>query len=118
MVQIHNKELQRRNQKYLKHLKKNATKYEIEFKKKLVEWHINAKFQKGFFIPFHRIADFYISKPHYVIIEIDGGYHNDISEKDAYKDKMWLEKRGMRTIRIKNEDVKDFTKERFLELLK
>lgn len=84
--------------------KHKAMKTELRFKEWLDENKIYYKFQKGFLIPFHRIVDFYIPN-HGLIIEIDGGYHNDIKEKDSYKDDTWAEERGMRTIRILNKDV-------------
>ena len=58
-------------------------------------------FQKGFLKPFHRIVDFYL--PQYrLIIEIDGGYHNDTKDKDDIKGKVWGR---FKTLRILNEDV-------------
>lgn len=58
-------------------------------------------FQKGFLKPFHRIVDFYLPKKK-TIVEVDGGYHKHTRERDALKDKLWLEQRGMKTIRIPN----------------
>jgi very-short-patch-repair endonuclease len=86
-------------------LKKKATKAELIFKDYLDKQKIKYIFQKGFLTPFHRIVDFYIPRGG-LIIEIDGGYHNDILEKDNHKDKIWGEK-GFKTIRIKNSEIFD-----------
>ncbi len=65
---------------------------------------VHFKFQKGLLKPFHRIVDFYI--PFWrIIIEIDGGYHKAIVKKDTHKDNVFKNQRGMKTLRIKNEDV-------------
>jgi very-short-patch-repair endonuclease len=97
------------NNVYRDEILKKPTKAELIVKEWLDE---NAKdigikkrvmFQKGFLVPFHRIVDFYIPREN-IIIEIDGGYHNDIKEKDARKDFVWL-MRWMKTIRITNEQV-------------
>lgn len=94
------------NSKYRKQLKKKATKAELIFKKYAESLNYKVMFQKGFVTPFSRIADFYIPK-YSLIIEIDGGYHKDIKAKDDFKDLMWLRKRGIRTLRILNDEVFD-----------
>ena len=101
-----------RNSKFLKELRKNATKAELIVKEYLESKNIWFIFQKGFLIPFHRIVDFYIPKVG-IIIEIDGGYHKDTEDKDSRKDYAWL-MRSMKTIRITNEQVYDGT---FKELI-
>ena len=93
-----------KNSVYCKELKKKPTRAELIVFDYLKEEGIKFKFQKGFVKPFHRIVDFYLTG-HKVILEVDGGYHNSIKEKDEYKDKLWLDKRGLKTIRITNEQV-------------
>ncbi len=93
-----------KNNLYRRQLRKNPTKEELIFKEYMSEIEQDVSFQKGFITPFSRIVDFYIPKRK-VIIEIDGGYHLNTTRQDNYKDLMWLQKRGMRTLRIKNEDV-------------
>lgn len=85
-------------------LKKRATKAELIFLDFLKEKQVKHKFQKGFFLPFHRIVDFYIPYER-LIVEIDGGYHKDIIQKDYIKDVRWLRERNMRSLRITNEEV-------------
>lgn len=95
------KDTQRNNSKYKIELIKRATKEELIFKQYLDDNHIRYMFQKGFLKPFHRIVDFYL--PQYrLIIEIDGGYHNDTKDKDAKKDLIW---NRFRTLRILNCDI-------------
>jgi very-short-patch-repair endonuclease len=103
--------LQRRNNKYRNELKNKATKQELIFKNYLEEKRIKFIFQKGFLKPFHRIVDFYI-KRYRLIVEIDGGYHKDIAEKDKYKDKTW---RRFKTLRILNEQVDNGTYKKIFE---
>lgn len=97
------KVLIKQNNRYLKELRSKPTRTEKLVGKYLVERGIYFIFQKGFFKPFHRIADFYLPKRK-IIIEVDGKYHNNKLEKDRQKDLGWV-LRGIRTIRIKNEDV-------------
>lgn len=58
--------------------------------------------QQGFYTPMYRIADFYLPE-HYLIIEIDGSYHDPA--KDRIKDERFLQARGIRTVRLTNEQV-------------
>lgn len=102
------KQKQIRNIIYTRHLRHNPTKEELIIKRWLKENNINHRFQKGLLIPFHRIPDFYIPKVK-ILIEIDGGYHLNTVEKDKNKDEIFLEKRGMRTIRITNDEVNNGT---------
>lgn len=92
-----------RNSLYRGELKQKATPAEILFEEWLKEQNIRYMFQKGFLKPFHRIVDFYIPKTR-TIIEIDGGYHSYIEDKDNKKDLIWS-KKGYKTIRIRNEEV-------------
>lgn len=99
------KRLNRRNSKFINILRKKATKEEVIVGKWLLQQNIYFIFQKGFFNPFHRIVDFYL--PRRGIVEVDGGYHNDIKDKDDNKDYLWNKYRYMRTLRITNEQVLD-----------
>jgi very-short-patch-repair endonuclease len=58
--------------------------------------------QQGFYTPFYRIADFYLPDRN-LIIEIDGSYHDHA--KDRMKDERFLAARGIRTLRLTNEQV-------------
>ena len=89
---------------YRKELSKNATDAELIVRDFLIKNNIKHKFQKTFIKPFHRIVDFYIPKKK-IIIEIDGGYHNNVTEQDKKKDFLWLKARNCKTIRITNEQV-------------
>lgn len=97
------KQLQIKNNEYRNKLIKRATPEEIIFKNYLYNNKHRFCFQKGFFKPFHRIADFYL-KYYKLIIEIDGGYHKDTIEKDDLKDQLWASLK-FRTLRITNEEV-------------
>lgn len=94
-----------RNSLYAEQLKQRYTKTEKIFGDYLWENKVYFKFQKGFLVPFHRIVDFYLPDFN-LIIEIDGGYHQDekTNAKDTLKDEVWIRK-GYTTIRILNEDV-------------
>ncbi len=96
---------QKRNSRYLKELRKKATKSELKAKEWLEKNDIHFIFQKGFLKPFHRIVDFYIPGKK-IIIEIDGGYHVNTKDFDRKKDVTWA-KKGYRTIRISNETAED-----------
>lgn len=98
------KQKQRNNFKYRDKLIKKPTKEELIVKSWLDKQGYKYIFQKGFLKPFHRIVDFYIPKKK-IIIEVDGLYHEYIRDKDLMKDKSYLKKRRMRTIRINNEQV-------------
>lgn len=112
------KYLAKRNTKYLRQLRKKATNAEIKFGYVLCELKIPFIFQKGFFKPFHRIADFYVPKRK-IIFEIDGGYHKNIKDRDDKKDSWYGIERGMKTIRVLNEEVENIEqlKERLASLI-
>ena len=93
-----------KNSVYRKELELNPTMAELLVKQYLEEIGISFKFQKGFVKPFHRIVDFYIPNLS-TIIEVDGGYHDLIKEKDLQKDYLWKHQRGMKTIRLMNDEV-------------
>lgn len=50
------------------------------------------------------IADFYLPKPHKLVIEVDGGYHEHQKNYDRWKDR-YYKSRGFKVLRIKNESV-------------
>lgn len=90
-----------------KKLTEKATKSEITLKKKLDELNIKYIFQKGFIVgEFYCIVDFYIPRPFFVCIEVDGKYHDspEQKKKDWAKDN-YLRSRKFKILRIKNEDV-------------
>lgn len=103
------------NSLYRLQLRNNPTKAEIIVGDYLYERKIPFQFQRGFIVPFHRIADFYIEHLK-IIIEVDGGYHKDITEKDKNKDMIWGRK-GITTFRITNEEVFDGTFKRKLDAI-
>lgn len=91
-----------------KYLRENPTESELLFYNRLKKSGINFIFQKCFIAnDYYCIVDFYLPKPHKLVIEIDGEYHNEKNQlvKDAYRDKYLTEKRRMNVIRIKNSDV-------------
>ncbi len=99
------KNTQKRNSKFRLELKKKATKQELIFKEFLEKRRIKFIFQKGFLKPYHRICDFYIKK-YRLIVEIDGGYHQDFWAKrsDERKDKVWSR---FKTLRLLNQEVEN-----------
>lgn len=103
--------IQKKNARFIKELRKKATKAEELLGKYLIQRGIYFIFQKGFLKPFHRIVDFYLPVRS-IIIEVDGGYHNTIKKKDDYKDARWKKERYLHTIRITNQEVYkgDFSK--------
>jgi very-short-patch-repair endonuclease len=83
-------------------LLKTATRAEHAFCYYLVRKGFRFRQQQGFYQPFYRIADFYLPD-HNLIIELDGGYHDPV--KDKAKDQAFLTERGIRTLRLTNEQV-------------
>jgi very-short-patch-repair endonuclease len=100
-------ETRQRNEKFRRDLIERATPQELKVKSFLESRGVHFMFQKGLLVPFHRIVDFYIpgSKTKRLIIEIDGGCHNDTKAKDANKDRSALSQRSMPTLRITNAQV-------------
>lgn len=100
-----------RNSVYRRELKKKATPQELKVKAFLEDRKIRFQFQRGFIRPYHRIVDFYIQyyedRKIRLIIEVDGGYHQTIREKDELKDRTAWEERKMKTLRITNGQVDD-----------
>lgn len=111
------KDRQRNNFKYRNNLILRITKEEFVLKSWFEFNKIRFMFQKGFLKPFHRIADFYIPNRK-LIIEVDGGYHELIKKQDELKDFLFKQKRGMKTIRIKNEQIWDKSYQKTLGFLK
>lgn len=105
----YNKELQRNNLRYLKVLRNRPTRSEKDIQRLLNELGVKYIFQKGFVKPFHRIVDFYLPRPHRIIIEVDGKIHDSLVWKDNSKDSKFKIYRGMKTLRIKNEDTNTMT---------
>ena len=94
-----------RNDLFRRILKRDATPAEIAVRRYLRIIGIKrVMFQKGFFKPWHIIADFYFPGRK-LILEIDGGYHNKQKAKDARRDAEFLRVRGIRTVRVTNEQV-------------
>lgn len=90
----------------------SSTEEELFVLQKVREIFPNCKFQKGF-LAYNKsfiIVDIYIPKPYYVVIEVDGNYHDNIEmiNKDQTRDQWLLDKRNVKVIRIKNADVHDF----------
>jgi very-short-patch-repair endonuclease len=82
--------------------KQRTTPAENVFCSYLASLGLSYRFQQGFYRPYYRIADFYLPALN-VIIEIDGPCHD--REHDERRDK-WLEQaRGIRTIRLTNDQV-------------
>lgn len=95
----------------LKYLRENPTPSEVIFLNRLKEARINFIFQKGFIEGnYYCIVDFYLPRPNKIVVEIDGGYHNDALQvfKDNNRDRYLKEYRGFEVVRIKNEDVETF----------
>lgn len=110
---------QRLNFKRKEILIKKATDHELEIKKLLDENKIKYMFQKGFISGngFY-IADFYFPKPIKKILEIDGKYHDTDEQKQYDKRRdMYFLKRGIKTIRIKNDETKNMTIDSIVRLL-
>ena len=63
------------------------------------------------------VADFYCAD-HKFIIEVDGKYHDQQKERDQSREETIMEK-GLRVLRIKNEEVKEIekVKEKILEFI-
>lgn len=102
---MYKKEHQQLLSKYKKNIK--ITKYEDIFANKLNELNIKYIRQKGFLKDANccYITDFYLPKPHKIVIEIDGEYHQQRQLNDWKRDWYFKYKRGIKTVRFKNEEV-------------
>jgi very-short-patch-repair endonuclease len=85
-------------------LRKHATAAENEFCWYLDKLGLSYRFQQGFYSPYYRIVDFYLPD-HNLIIEIDGPYH-DVDD-DRRRDELFASVRGIRILRLTNEQVLD-----------
>jgi very-short-patch-repair endonuclease len=82
--------------------KQRATPAENVFCSYLASLGLSYRFRQGFYTPYYRIADFYLPTFN-VIIEIDGPCHDP--EKDRRRDTWFEQVRGIRTLRLTNEQV-------------
>lgn len=82
----------------------STTDAERAFARYLARLGVRFTEQQGFYTPCYRIADFYLPEQN-LIIEIDGGYHKATTAKDRLKDAAFLEARGIRTLRLTNDQV-------------
>lgn len=102
----------RDNQRLLEEYKRNHKDTEAEalFEQFLLQRGIYYKKQKGFLSKTNRrfyIADFYLPKPYKLIVEIDGGYHQNQQEYDEERDRYFVQVRKIGVLRIPNELVYD-----------
>lgn len=82
--------------------RQRATPAENLFCSYLASLGLSYRFQQGFYTPFYRIADFYLPTLN-IIIEIDGPCHDP--EKDKSRDECFERVRGIRTLRLTNDQV-------------
>ena len=82
--------------------KQRATPAENLFCSYLASLGLSYRFQQGFYTPFYRIADFYLPALN-IIIEIDAPCHDP--ETDQRRDEWFERARGIRTLRLTNEQV-------------
>ena len=82
--------------------KQRATPAENLFCSYLASLGLSYRFQQGFYTPYYRIADFYLPDLN-LIIEIDGPCHD--TEKDRQQDARFEHARGIRTLRLTNDQV-------------
>lgn len=102
----------------IKTLRERATPSELIFKERLEALNIPFIFQKAFISDdYYCIVDFYLPKPHKIVFEIDGSYHDTDEQKikDKRKDKYLIKKRKFSVIRVSNELVYDFNLSFLLE---
>src|SRR4051794_36328405 len=77
------------------HLRKNPTAAEHEFRCRLDALGLDYRFQRNFYHPFVRMADFFIPSLN-LIVEIDARYHD--AGTDRRKDEEFERVRGIRTL--------------------
>lgn len=98
---LYNKKLVSRSREF----RKNRTKAEIIFwdkilkNKKITDYKFTQQKPLADFI-----ADFYCSKL-LLVIEIDGGIHNELKDKDKERSEILLYKYGIKVIRYKNDNI-------------
>ena len=104
----------------IKQLKENATEAELIFKGKLDALGIYYIFQKGFIEgDNYCIVDFYLPRPHRLCIEIDGGYHEEKSQKirDMSRNRYLTWHRKFHVLHLTNEEALSITVLELRELL-
>lgn len=103
-------EIRKPLKQYRKKLFKKPTKAEQEFRNLLRKHGIKFIFQKQYDTPKYKcIVDFLITGKN-IVIELDGKYHRGREQvnKDKYRD-YWLRKnKGIKVVRIENEDIYKF----------
>ena len=106
-------------EKRKKILRKNITRYENNVLKLLVSLGIEFIFQEAFFDRYYfLIADFYLPK-YNLLIEVDGNSHNGMEKKKQERKRaIWLRKKGLGVLRIRNKSTLTLTEERLLERIK
>ena len=102
-----------------KYLLENLTHSEQRITNLLDEAGIYYMPQKGFIAgDYYCIVDFYFPKVK-ICLEIDGGYHNTQEQqaRDSRKDSYLVSTRGMRVVRITNEEANIITAEALVSTL-
>jgi very-short-patch-repair endonuclease len=92
-------------------LRKAATPAELQMKDFLASLGAPYRFQQGFYTPYYRIVDFYLPTMN-LVIEIDGPCHD--AAKDRRRDDWFTRVRGIRIVRLTNEQVLRGDSPRFL----
>src|ERR1017187_572044 len=83
-------------------LRKAATPAELQMKDFLASLGAPYRFQQGFYSPYYRIVDFYLPTMN-LVIEIDGPCHD--AAKDRRRDDWFTRVRGIKIVRLTNEQV-------------
>lgn len=83
-------------------LHKQSTPAENWFCRHLASLGLTYRFQQGFYTPYYRIVDFYLPEEN-LIIEIDGPCHD--AEEDRRRDAEFTAARGIRILRLTNEQA-------------
>ena len=94
--------LKKRHSINVARLRKAATPAELRLKDFLASLGAPYRFQQGFYQPYYRIVDFYLPTLN-LIIEIDGPCHD--RQKDHRRDEWFQRIRGIRILRLSNEQV-------------
>lgn len=89
---------------FAKNMRKNQTPEEELLWNELSSKSLGVKFRRQAIIRGY-IVDFY-SPSSQIIIEVDGGYHNNTKEADAYR-QIQLEKLGFVVMRFTNKQVRE-----------
>lgn len=84
----------------------NPTPAENHIRSLLDELQEHFIFQKGFCTTYRFfLVDFYLPRPRRLCLEVDGGYHNQQPAYDRARDRFLTETRGLRVLRLRNEDA-------------